>query len=75
MEKAVTLTEILPAVRRLSTQEKIRLIRILVEELHQEENIYPLEPYKVYYLSTPYGTFGAGRTLMDAMEKARSDSD
>jgi len=71
----MTLTEILPAVRRLPTRDKIRLIRILAEELDREEDIYPFEPYKVYYLPTLYDMFGAGRALMDAMEKAHRDSD
>ncbi len=69
----MTLSEILPAVQQLSTVEKIRLIRILAEELDQEEDISPLKPYKVYDLSTPYEMFGAGRALMEAMT-SKSDT-
>jgi hypothetical protein len=29
-------------------------------------DIFPFELYKVYYLSTPYNAFGAGKALMDA---------
>ncbi|MCX7838589.1 MAG: hypothetical protein N2559_03920 [Anaerolineae bacterium] len=64
----MTLTEILPAVRQLQLLDKIRLIRILAEELDVEQNIFPFEPYKVYYLATPYNVFGAGKALMDAMK-------
>lgn len=66
----MTLTEILPVVRQLPILDKIRLIRILAEELDEEKNIFPFEPYKIYYLATPYNMFGAGRALMDAMSTA-----
>lgn len=68
MERTTTLTEILPAVRQLPIPDKIRLIRILAEELDMTQNIFPFEPYKVYYLTTPYNAFGAGKALMDAMK-------
>lgn len=64
------LTELLPAVRQLPTLDKLRLIRILAEELDLEKNLFPFEPYKIYYLATPYNVFGAGRALMDAMKMA-----
>ena len=31
------------------------------------EDIFPLEPYQIYYLLTPYDTFGGGAALMQAM--------
>jgi hypothetical protein len=70
----MTLAEILPAVRQLPILDKIRLIRILAEELDREEDIFPFEPYRVYYLATPYNAFGAGKALMDAMRVADADS-
>lgn len=69
----MTLTEILPVVRQLPAVDKIRLIRILAEELDLEEDIPPFEPYKIYYLPTPYDMFGAGRALMDAMAEAHNN--
>lgn len=66
----MTLTEILPSIRELPRVDKIRLIRILAEELDTEQSIFPFEPYKIYYLATPYNVFGAGRALMEAMETA-----
>ncbi|HKZ79517.1 MAG TPA: hypothetical protein VJ793_24775 [Anaerolineae bacterium] len=66
----MTLTEILPAIRQLPTLDKIRLIRILAEELDTEKELFPFEPYKIYYLPTPFNAFGAGKALMDAMEMA-----
>ena len=63
----MTLTDILSAIRQLPTLDKIRLIRVLAQELDTEKDLFPFEPYKIYYLSTPYQTFGAGKALMDAM--------
>ncbi|MDZ7414263.1 MAG: hypothetical protein ONB15_12125 [candidate division KSB1 bacterium] len=70
----MTLTEILPTIRQLSILDKIRLIRILAEELDVVQNIFPFEPYKVYYLATPYHVFGAGKALMDAMRTTDANS-
>ena len=47
----MTLTEILPAVRELSMLDKIRLVRILADELDTAEDAFPFEPYKIYYLT------------------------
>lgn len=66
----MTLTELLPAKRPLSAPEKLKLIRILAEELDTDENISPLERFKTYDLPTPYNTFGADETLMQAMKSA-----
>lgn len=67
----MSLTELLPSVKQLPALDKLRLIRILAEELDSNEDIYPLQPNKIYYLPTPYNSFGVGRLLMAAMaEKA-----
>jgi hypothetical protein len=63
----MSLTELLPVVRQLPALDKLRLIRILAEELDTTEDIFPFEPNKIYYLPTPYNSFGAGRALMQAM--------
>jgi hypothetical protein len=63
----MSLTELLPSIRQLPALEKVRLIRILAEELDTEEEIFPLQPNKLYYLPTPYNSFGVGRLLMSAM--------
>ena len=66
----MTLAEVLPAARRLSATEKLKLIRILVEDLDMAEDISPLEPFKTYNLPTPYDSFGAGAVLMEAFEQS-----
>ncbi len=63
----MSLAEILPAVRELPALDKLRLIRILAEELDTGEDISPFEPNKIYYLPTPYEVYGAGEVLMKAM--------
>lgn len=66
----MTLTELLPAIGQLSAIEKRELIRILIAEEDIVNDIFPLEPYKIYYLPTPYDNFGAGSALMQAMNLA-----
>ena len=74
-ERAMTLAELLPAIHQLPALEKLRLIRILAEELDTAEDIAPFEPHKIYYLPTPYNTFGAGRALMQAMQQPDNHTD
>ncbi len=69
----MTLTDLLPAVRQLSAPDKLKLIRLLAEDLDRVEDISPLEPLKIYELPTPYDNFGAGAALMDALKQSDSD--
>lgn len=64
----MTLAEVLPAIKQLSATEKLKLIRILAEDLATEEDISPLEPFKTYDLPTPYDSFGAGAILMENLK-------
>jgi len=63
----MTLQEIVAAARVLPASDKLRLIRILAEELETGHEIAPLELHKEYALPTPYDAFGAAQVLMDAM--------
>jgi hypothetical protein len=74
-ERAMTLAELLPAIRQLPALDKLRLIRILAEDLDTADDIAPFEPHKIYYLPTPYDTFGAGRALMQALQQTDSRND
>jgi hypothetical protein len=65
----MTLADVLPGARRLSAAEKLKLIRILAEDLEMAEDISPLEPFKTYDLPTPYDCYGAGSALMEAFKK------
>ena len=70
MENTVTLTDLLPIVHKLPAQDKLTLIRILAEDLDVKANIFPFQPNRIYYLPTPYNSFGAGKALMSAMNQA-----
>jgi hypothetical protein len=59
---------VFPAARKLSPTEKLKLIRILAEDLEMVEDISPLEPFKTYDLPTPYDCFGAGAVLMETLK-------
>ncbi len=70
----MTLTDILPFVRQLRTLDKLRLIRIIAEQLDTDENISPLEPEKIYDMPTPYNTYGMAEILMNKLEITDTDN-
>ena len=72
----VSLTELLPDIRQLAFLDKIRLIRILADEIDMpknQEEIY-FEPYKTYYLHTPQFEVGAADILMKALVEASEEN-
>ncbi|MDB9458228.1 hypothetical protein PN480_07140 [Dolichospermum circinale CS-1225] len=69
----MTLTDLLPSIRQLSPPEKLKLIRILAEDLDSAEDISPLEPFKTYHLATPYNNFGAGEILIEKLNQSISN--
>ena len=72
----VSLTELLPNIRQLAFLDKIRLIRILADEIDtpkNQEEIY-FEPYKTYYLHTPQFEVGAADILMKALMEASEEN-
>ena len=50
----------------LTDPEKLKLIRLLAEELSSDEDIAPFERGKTYELLTPYNSFGAAEVLAEA---------
>jgi hypothetical protein len=71
----MTLAELIPAIHDLPATDKLKLIRVLAEELDAGDDISPLVPHKVYYVATPYNAFGVGQALMDAMEHAEQGNE
>jgi hypothetical protein len=67
----MSLAELIPIIRALSSSEKAQLLDMLKTELVEENNIAPLEQHKTYPLWTPYGAFGAARELMNALQEAQ----
>lgn len=66
----MTLAEVLPAVRQLTALEKLKLIRLLAEDLDNDEASSLFEHGKVYNLPTPYDSYGAAQVLADALAAA-----
>ena len=64
----MSLAEILPRLRELTTEDKLRLIRILAEEV--EANVGPLERDRTYTVATPVFEPGAADALMDELRAA-----
>jgi hypothetical protein len=69
----MTLTELIPEVRHLSAPDKLKLIRVLAEELDTGEGISPFIPGKIYDIFTPFASPGAGSALMAALESGEQD--
>ncbi|MDV3352753.1 hypothetical protein D0962_19730 [Leptolyngbyaceae cyanobacterium CCMR0082] len=63
----MTLADILPTLRQLPESEKLELVRLLADDLCSGMKISPFEPFKTYFLPTPYNAFGAGAILMQTM--------
>jgi len=72
--RIITLTEILPLIRQLQMLDKLKLIRILAEQLDTGENVFPFEPDKTYDLPTPYNTFGAAEILMNTLRAENTET-
>ncbi len=66
----MSLADVLPNARALPAADKLRLIRLLAEELDFEPDIAPLEHGRTYFLATPVFEDGAAATLMRALEAA-----
>ena len=70
----MSLAELLPNVRQLPVIDKIKLIRSLAEDLDQQEDISPFEPNRIYYLPTPYNSFGAAEILLKELSQVASEN-
>ena len=66
----MSLTEILPEIRGLSAADKLRLIRLLAEQVDAAGEIAPLEHSRTYIVSTPAFEPDARAILQRELEKA-----
>lgn len=66
----MSLAEVLPNARSLPAADKLRLIRLLAEELDLESDIAPLEHGRAYRLATPIFEEDAAAVLMRELEVA-----
>ncbi len=66
----MTFTEIMPSLKQLSHQEKIKAIQFLATELASEEGAsVSLEDGKTYDIWSPIDAFSAEKVLTDALHK------
>ena len=66
----MSLADILPNVRSLAAADKLRLIRILAEDVDAGPDIAPLEHGRTYVLATPIFEAGAADALRCELENA-----
>ncbi len=69
----ITLAGVISAIRQLPSSDKLKLIRILAEELESNEQIFPFEQGKTYCLATPYNSFEAAEILMNSLKTSDTD--
>jgi hypothetical protein len=62
------LAELLPTLRELNRSDKLRLMQFLVFELAKEENML-LNVGESYPVWSPYNSFEAANTLLDALKE------
>jgi hypothetical protein len=64
--------EMLPSVRALSRIDKLRLIRILADDLAQAEELNPFVAGQSYPLSSPDRAYDAAAVLLRELEAERN---
>jgi hypothetical protein len=64
----MSLAEVLPNARALPAADKLRLIRLLADELDLDQDIAPLEHGSTYLIATPEFEQGAAAALMRELE-------
>ena len=60
----MTLAELLPIAQQLSAVDKLRLVRLLVEDL--DSIVSMIETDHTYRIHTPYDQYGAADALLQA---------
>jgi hypothetical protein len=68
----MSLTELLPSVRELTRNEKIRLIQVLADDLVQEES--PPMPAGEYPIWSPYDSYEAADQLQRLIDANKAQS-
>ena len=62
----MSITEMLPEVRSLSREDKIKLIRLLAQELERDEAEI-IESGRDYPIWSPDSAFAAGATMLEVL--------
>jgi hypothetical protein len=70
----MALTELLPAIHALPRADKLRLIRVLIEDLANEEAIAPSPPDTAHAIWTPYDAYDAAAALLQVLNEDQAAS-
>jgi len=68
----MSLAEVLPSARKLSSVEKLRLIQLLAEELASAQEVPELEAGKTYPVWSPHDAYQAAEILFQMLEKEKT---
>lgn len=67
----MSLAELLPAARKLSRTEKLRLIQVLAADLAETDDLLQLAPEAAYPVWSPVQAHEAAVALLEVLEAAR----
>lgn len=68
----MSLAEVLPGVRSLSHDDKLRLVQLLSRELAESDSSQLITAEQSYPLWSPVDAFGAAETLLAALDAERA---
>jgi hypothetical protein len=68
----MSLTELVPAARALRRAEKLQLVRLLVNDLAEEEGLTRLESGASYPIWSPLEAYDAAQDLLQALESKQA---
>lgn len=63
----MSITQLIPTVKRLPRADKFQLLQFLVTEIGREEGLFPLDPSATYPVWTPYNVPEATVATLAAM--------
>lgn len=74
-EPDMSITELLPTLKKLSRADKLKAMQFLVEELATEEEALLLQPGATYHVWSPFNSHDAAQKLMTLLEEDKQVND
>ncbi len=68
----MSLAEVLPNLKTLNRSEKLRVVKILIDEITQEESFF--ESGAEYEIWSPYDSYEAAEKLMQMLEENKPNA-
>ncbi|MDQ3042619.1 MAG: hypothetical protein M3R11_09640 [Acidobacteriota bacterium] len=69
----MSLAEVLPNLKTLNRSEKLRVVKILIDEITSEEESF-FESGAEYEIWSPYDSYDAAEKLQQMLEENKSDA-